>query len=318
MARPVTRAATPTPTTARSTASPRCTPTARSGPRPSGRCATRSGSRVSRSLVTRAMELAPANPSFLDMRNALLIADTAHFKGDNHNKIWSTFASRGMGFFAGSLGGDDALPAADRHSPPKTVSNGSADGHGEGQHDRCRDRRRPGHAGLPGPGRGQPDGDHRRQRQLLRRPGAGRQVRQAHRQRSRLRADLHRRHRGRERLEGRLPGHSRLGRRERWWPRWSTSTDPTTPSSAAARSTRSTPPWRPGGAASPATGNARPTSSSRSSSPSPCPRRSTSPSSRSTRARPAVTPGAPRPAPTGSRPPRTTSPGRRPRRAPSS
>ena len=41
-ARPVARAATPTPTTARSSASPRCTPTARSGPRPSGRCATRS------------------------------------------------------------------------------------------------------------------------------------------------------------------------------------------------------------------------------------------------------------------------------------
>ena len=82
------------------------------------------GSRVSRSLVTRAMELAPANPSFLDMRNALLIADTAHFKGDNHTKIWSVFASRGMGFFAGSLGGNDALPAADRHSPPRTVATG--------------------------------------------------------------------------------------------------------------------------------------------------------------------------------------------------
>ena len=79
---------------------------------------------MSLSLVTRALELAPANPSFLDMRNALLIADTAHFKGDYHNKIWSTFASRGMGFFAGSLGGNDVLPAADRHNPPKTVATG--------------------------------------------------------------------------------------------------------------------------------------------------------------------------------------------------
>jgi extracellular elastinolytic metalloproteinase len=82
------------------------------------------GSRVSRSLVTRAMELAPANPSFLDMRNALLVADTAHFKGRYHNKIWSTFASRGMGFFAGTIGGDDASPAADAHRPPKTLSHG--------------------------------------------------------------------------------------------------------------------------------------------------------------------------------------------------
>jgi hypothetical protein len=82
------------------------------------------GSRVSLSLVTRAMELAPANPSFLDMRNALLIADTAHFKGDHHKKIWSTFASRGMGFFSGSLGGNDATPAADKHNPPKKVTTG--------------------------------------------------------------------------------------------------------------------------------------------------------------------------------------------------
>ena len=82
------------------------------------------GSRVSLSLVTRAMELAPANPSFLDMRNALLIADTAHFQGKHHHKIWSTFASRGMGFFAGSLGGDDILPSADNHNPPKTVTTG--------------------------------------------------------------------------------------------------------------------------------------------------------------------------------------------------
>ena len=59
------------------------------------------GSRVSLSLVTRAMELAPYNPSFLDMRNALLVADTAHLQGSYHQKIWSTFASRGMGFFAG-------------------------------------------------------------------------------------------------------------------------------------------------------------------------------------------------------------------------
>ena len=41
-AAPVTPAATPTPTTARSAAAPRCTPTARSGPRRSGTCATAS------------------------------------------------------------------------------------------------------------------------------------------------------------------------------------------------------------------------------------------------------------------------------------
>jgi hypothetical protein len=70
------------------------------------------------------MELAPGNPSFLDMRNALLVADTAVNKGKYRQKVWSVFASRGMGFFAGSLGGDDSTPAADKHTPPKHVTTG--------------------------------------------------------------------------------------------------------------------------------------------------------------------------------------------------
>ena len=57
--------------------SPRCTVTARSGRRPCGRCATFSARGPVGPLVTRAMELSPANPSFLDMRNAILVADTA-------------------------------------------------------------------------------------------------------------------------------------------------------------------------------------------------------------------------------------------------
>src|SRR4051812_16596125 len=40
----------------------------------------RLGSRTSEALVTRAMELAPANPSFLDSRNAILLADAALFR----------------------------------------------------------------------------------------------------------------------------------------------------------------------------------------------------------------------------------------------
>ena len=82
------------------------------------------GSRVAESLITRSMELAPYNPSFLDVRNALLVADTAHFKGRYHQKIWSTFASRGMGFYAGSVGGDDDKPASDTKTPPKEITTG--------------------------------------------------------------------------------------------------------------------------------------------------------------------------------------------------
>ncbi len=56
------------------------------------------------------MEIAPYNPSFLDMRNAILVADTSLFNGAQRGQIWKVFASRGMGFFAGSLGGNDSSP----------------------------------------------------------------------------------------------------------------------------------------------------------------------------------------------------------------
>jgi extracellular elastinolytic metalloproteinase len=86
------------------------------------------GSRTTESLVTRAMELAPHNPSFLDMRNAILVADTAVFGGRHHDGIWKVFAARGMGFYAGSFGGDDAAPGASFAKPPATHSTGKVDG----------------------------------------------------------------------------------------------------------------------------------------------------------------------------------------------
>ena len=49
------------------------------------------------SLVTRAMELSPANPSFLDMRNTILAADMGVHNGKDQSKIWQVFAARGMG-----------------------------------------------------------------------------------------------------------------------------------------------------------------------------------------------------------------------------
>ena len=60
--------------------------------------------------MTRAMELAPNNPSFLDMRNAILMADKAIYASADRKRIWTTFALRGMGYYAGSLGGNDGAP----------------------------------------------------------------------------------------------------------------------------------------------------------------------------------------------------------------
>jgi hypothetical protein len=80
------------------------------------------GSQAAESVVTRAMELAPANPSFLDMRNSILQADMVAFGGSHKNQIWSVFANRGMGFFAGSVDGDDTHPVEDFSMPPAANS----------------------------------------------------------------------------------------------------------------------------------------------------------------------------------------------------
>ncbi len=76
------------------------------------------GSDTTESLVTRAMELSPFNPSFLDERNAILQADVVLNGGANQATIWIVFAHRGMGWFAGTIDGDDASPVADFSLPP--------------------------------------------------------------------------------------------------------------------------------------------------------------------------------------------------------
>ena len=76
------------------------------------------GSKKAESLVTRAMELSPANPSFLDERNSILQADLVVNGGALNKKIWQVFANRGMGFFAASLDGDDRAPVEDFSMPP--------------------------------------------------------------------------------------------------------------------------------------------------------------------------------------------------------
>jgi hypothetical protein len=88
----------------------------------------RLGSSSSEMLVTRGMELAPYNPSFLDMRNAILVADTAVYGGSHHTAIWQVFAHRGMGFDAGSLGAGDTEPAAGFAMPPAAVTTGAIQG----------------------------------------------------------------------------------------------------------------------------------------------------------------------------------------------
>ncbi|MGW2568111.1 M36 family metallopeptidase [Streptomyces sp. NPDC001537] len=78
----------------------------------------RLGSKLTESLLTRAMELSPANPTFLDQRNAILQADTVVNRGRAHDRIWKVFAHRGMGYFAAALSADDTKPDEDFSLPP--------------------------------------------------------------------------------------------------------------------------------------------------------------------------------------------------------
>jgi hypothetical protein len=71
---------------------------------------------VAETLVTRAMELSPPGPSFLDMRNAIIQADTVNFAGANQAALWTIFAQRGMGYFAASTG--DSFGAIEDFATP--------------------------------------------------------------------------------------------------------------------------------------------------------------------------------------------------------
>jgi hypothetical protein len=76
------------------------------------------GSDLTLALVTRGMELSPPEPSFLDMRNAILQADQVAFGGSHTDRLWELFAARGMGFFAIATDGSDVEPVEDFSLPP--------------------------------------------------------------------------------------------------------------------------------------------------------------------------------------------------------
>lgn len=76
------------------------------------------GHRVTMGIVTEGMRLSADDPSLLDMRDAIIAADAAMYDGEHYNELWAAFATRGMGFYAGSDDGADAAPAADFNVPP--------------------------------------------------------------------------------------------------------------------------------------------------------------------------------------------------------
>ncbi|HEU0025466.1 MAG TPA: M36 family metallopeptidase [Thermoleophilaceae bacterium] len=77
---------------------------------------TASGVARARALITDGMRLSPAYPSFLEMRNAILQAETARGYGDR-DLVWAVFAARGMGVHAATEGDSDTTPTED-FTPP--------------------------------------------------------------------------------------------------------------------------------------------------------------------------------------------------------
>ncbi|NOS69498.1 MAG: hypothetical protein HOP33_06155 [Verrucomicrobia bacterium] len=59
-----------------------------------------SGNQLALQLVTDGMKLSPAEPNFLQARDAIIQADLVNNTGTNHNELWAAFARRGMGFSA--------------------------------------------------------------------------------------------------------------------------------------------------------------------------------------------------------------------------
>ena len=60
------------------------------------------GNELMLQLVTDGMKLGPANPNFLEARDAIILADLVNNAGANAKELWAAFARRGMGFSARS------------------------------------------------------------------------------------------------------------------------------------------------------------------------------------------------------------------------
>ena len=72
---------------------------ARNGPKAT---ALRNGARLADTLMMRGMQLSPCNPTFVDSRDAILLADRELSGGENRAIIWRAFASHGVGVLARS------------------------------------------------------------------------------------------------------------------------------------------------------------------------------------------------------------------------
>jgi extracellular elastinolytic metalloproteinase len=82
------------------------------------------GANRARQYVTGALRIVPPEPSYLDLRNAILQTST-----EDDALIWSVFANRGMGYFASVGGSSDTSPAQDFTEPAELSNSADLTGH---------------------------------------------------------------------------------------------------------------------------------------------------------------------------------------------
>ena len=79
------------------------------------------GAPAARGLVTEALRLSPSNPSYLDERDAILLADQVA-GGTHHAQIWTVFAARGMGYSAKTTSAESTRATAAFDLPPASIA----------------------------------------------------------------------------------------------------------------------------------------------------------------------------------------------------
>ncbi len=83
------------------------------------------GQRQSIQLVVDGLKLTPINPTFLDARNAIMLADKINNGGANQCAIWQAFSKRGMGLSASTIDSGDHAPVESFDVPPSCSDLGS-------------------------------------------------------------------------------------------------------------------------------------------------------------------------------------------------
>ncbi len=80
------------------------------------------GNRMILQLVTDGMKLSPANPTFIQARDAILLADEIDNAGANAGELWAAFAKRGLGFSARAPSSDVTVGVKEAFDLPDQLS----------------------------------------------------------------------------------------------------------------------------------------------------------------------------------------------------